>query len=515
MPFLFLLMLPLFGNNITTSNEVLCEKNETANTVKIQFDISWDNSWRDTENFDAAWVFVKFRVSGGEWQHATLSTSGYYAPEGSSITIGQTDGIGVGAFIYRNAEGGGTFSLQGVKLVWNYGDHGVADDAVVDIKVFAIEMVYIPMHGYWLGDGSSDGSFRQVGANTPVQITLNPTIVKCEDTPYDDTQLEGDGILVDGNDGIDKDGTTEIDNPDYPTGYKAFFCMKYEITQQQYMDFLNTLTRVQQNTRTVVNLSPGVTNVTNIYVMSNSSTVHKRKSIHCDVTIPANDPITFYCDYDGDGVGNESNDGQWIACNFLTWMDGCAYADWAGLRPMTELEFEKVCRGPNSSVGGEYAWGTTSIFSTDYTWANLGTASEGPTNASTTDGNCLYSSTNSNIDGPMRVGGFAGGSTGRVTSGGSYYGVMEMSGNLEERCVTLGKIEGRSYTGLKGNGELSTNGNADVQNWPKTISGEVSGAEGSGLRGSNLFYYCEASSFRIWGAYEIGASFYWGFRCVR
>ena len=45
----------------------------------------------------------------------------------------------------------------------------------------------------------------------------------------------------------------------------------------------------------------------------------------------------------------------------LSWPDLCAYADWAALRPMTELEYEKACRGPNNPVLGEYAWGNTSI----------------------------------------------------------------------------------------------------------------------------------------------------------
>ena len=42
-------------------------------------------------------------------------------------------------------------------------------------------------------------------------------------------------------------------------------------------------------------------------------------------------------------------------------MNLCTYLDWAGLRPMTELEYEKICRGPSAPVAGEYAWGSTTI----------------------------------------------------------------------------------------------------------------------------------------------------------
>ncbi|MBK6755576.1 MAG: hypothetical protein IPG69_18790 [Flavobacteriales bacterium] len=39
-----------------------------------------------------------------------------------------------------------------------------------------------------------------------------------------------------------------------------------------------------------------------------------------------------------------------------------------------------------------------------------------------------------------RVGAFAAnvGNIGRVPSGGSYYGIMELSGNVNERAITIG-----------------------------------------------------------------------------
>ena len=83
--------------------------------------------------------------------------------------------------------------------------------------------------------------------------------------------------------------------------------MKYEISQEQYVDFLNTLTRIQQNTRTQTDISE--TSITYIYVMCYQAIMNDRNSIRCDETLPASEPITFYCDYYGDGIGNEENDG--------------------------------------------------------------------------------------------------------------------------------------------------------------------------------------------------------------
>jgi hypothetical protein len=79
----------------------------------------------------------------------------------------------------------------------------------------------------------------------------------------------------------------------------------------------------------------------------------------------------------------------------------------------------------------------------------------------------------------MRVGSFATISSTRTTSGASYYGAMEMSGNLYEHTVTIGNATGRNFTGIHGNGSLDSNGNHDVLNWPGID------AIGDGRRGGN------------------------------
>jgi formylglycine-generating enzyme required for sulfatase activity len=464
---------PARANNIQVANVVPVEQDTSADVINIQFDLSWDNSWRVSpaqapSNWDAAWVFAKWRVQGGTvWNHCTLSTTDldHTAPAGSEIDASfSKDNDGKGVFIYRSSEGSGSNDWDGVKLLWNYGTDGMGDNDVIEIRVFAIEMVYIPQDTFYLGDGSSYGTFRQTGSNTPVQITTTPVVVKCENTAHDDPQLEGAGILVDGDGGIDMDGTSVVDNTDYPTGYGSFYCMKYELSQGQYTDFLNTLNRIQQNIRTETDVSTDV--ITDVFVMSGTSGVTNRNTIEC----PPNgngttDPIVFTASAPD------------RACNFITWADDAAYADWAGLRPMTELEFEKACRGPQSPVAGEYAWGNANIAGSAYTLANDGQPNEGIATNYATDpsGNASYETTVGSIDGPLRCGIFATGSSSRVEAGAGYYGVMEMSGNLFERQITLGTSTGRGFTGAHGDGALE-DGDADVLNWPGTD------AVGSGLR---------------------------------
>ena len=61
-------------------------------------------------------------------------------------------------------------------------------------------------------------------------------------------------------------------------------------------------------------------------------------------SIAPDEPAVFACNASADKVFNDPTDGQDRACNFLNWNDLAAYLQWAALRPMTELEFEKICR---------------------------------------------------------------------------------------------------------------------------------------------------------------------------
>jgi len=250
--------------------------------------------------------------------------------------------------------------------------------------------------------------------------------------------------------------------------------MKYEISQGQYVDFLNTLTATQDGTR---------------FPNENGNYRH---------TI-------------GGSSGSRSAGVEDRACNYLSWMDGAAYADWAGLRPMTELEFEKACRGTQVVVDDEFAWGNTSI-----TEATTITGPEDGTE--TVNGNCNYIwgdefSGGDDSRGPLRCGIFATGSSTRAEAGASYYSVMEMSGNLWEQTVSAGRTEGMAFTGTPGDGALSADGNATNADWPDGTSWDWA----IQLRGGGWqsFAIGERTSARFsMDAYDKGEVTL-GFRCVR
>jgi formylglycine-generating enzyme required for sulfatase activity len=472
-----------FGNNIQVDRVTLTDYTPAEGYVRVSFDLSWENSWRSSSapgNWDAAWVFIKFRTVGGDWQHARLHDSGHLSGSGTSATLEVgllSDNLpydaaanpGIGVVVYRATADAGAFRSTGMALRWNYAAHGISSSTDVEVQVFAVEMVLVPGGLFWVGDGVSTGTFHQADTLAPFPISAIGATLRCANTSYDDAQLTGAGIWVDGDGGISRTAATATDiNADFPTGFRGFYCMKYEITQGQYRDFLNTLTRAQQNARTAADIAG--TSVVNRYVMTNTDAITLRNGLRCGATLPADGPIEVYCDLDGDGIGNEDNDGEWIACNFISWADGLAYMDWCGLRPITELEYEKACRGPNAPLPNEYAWGTAGLSPFDYSLRNEGRADEGiMTNFSTSMGNAYYFQTNGGVDGlPTRVGIFAADprNTGRISAGAGFYGAMELSGNLSERMVTVGRIEGRNFSGRHGDGALSSSGAADQTGWP-------------------------------------------------
>ncbi|MDD5441687.1 MAG: SUMF1/EgtB/PvdO family nonheme iron enzyme, partial [Candidatus Omnitrophica bacterium] len=532
----FFISFNLYANALTVSNVTLTNQNAEDETIDIEFNINWQNSWRGSINHDAAWVFAKYSTdSGVTWHHATLKTSdssagydenptslGYsqgtgteldiYVPDDNTTTVGG----GYGAFLYRSYPGAGTIDTDDITLVWDWGADGLTASTQARIKVFAIEMVYVPQGSFYIGDGDetneSTYAFHEDGVdNTAVQITATAK------------NINADGamdmaILVDGDGGIDMDGTSAVDNPDWPTGYKGFYLMKYELSQGQYRDFLNTLTLAQQNKRTAATLDGDEAG--DFVMVAEDGTLSSRQTITTE-SDPGSGPYTFGCDLNDDNTVDGDEDGEWIAMNYVSWMDLCAYADWAGLRPMTELEFEKACRGPNDAVYSEYAWGTTDI--TEASTISLGgTASEAV--SETGKGLCNYYGSGS-IGGPLRVGFAADLATNRQTAGSGYYGVMELSGNQCERCVTLGNSYGRLFEGTHGDGELTdasgNEGNATNDDWPgidATTSYGVTGASGSGFRGGGWSYNAGSArvSIRNSAAYSNTVRVLsYGARCVR
>jgi formylglycine-generating enzyme required for sulfatase activity len=250
--------------------------------------------------------------------------------------------------------------------------------------------------------------------------------------------------------------TTQTLPAAYPKGYNGFYSMKYELSQRQWMDFFNTLTTVQRDARDLTS-STG----------KNSDAIIFRNNISWST---------------GNNASLNSGTFGDVACNYLNWPDGCAYAAWAGMRPMSEIEYEKAARGPIPPTRGRTSAEilfTGLIQTTSITNAGATNEVPAPTTANGVFGNA------GSVQGPLRVGTLATSSSNRAKAGASYWGIMDLSGNLSESLVTLGNSNGRGFEPVHGNGILSSLGNATVSSWPGFSSGQITGATGTGLRGGS------------------------------
>jgi len=409
----------------------------------ITFTISWENSWNASvapANWDGVWVFVKYQDCNTRvWAHAGLST---LAGDHSTSAPLQVDPVsdGKGVFIRRSSFGGGNIAATTVTLKMTI------PAGTYNYKVFGIEMVNVPQAAFEIGDGLSTGTFNSITVNAASQsggITS--------------ATIGGGGPTVPAT---------------FPMGYNSFYCMKYEISQLQYVEFLNSLTFAQQQTRILTDPTSAV----GTYVTFGSAGY--RNGIVIET--PGNNaaiPAVFGCDATT-GVINNNNDGQNIAMAYLSYADLAAYLDWAALRPMTELEFEKVCRGTMPRVAGEYPWGDTTI-NAFYSTTVTNPLQPGEIANAVVNGRCAYALGSASPNyGPLRTGLFATATSGRSSAGASYYGAMEMGGNVVERVVTVGNAAGVTYTGVLGDGTLTPTGQANQTNWPS-----VTTATGIGSRG--------------------------------
>jgi formylglycine-generating enzyme required for sulfatase activity len=473
----------------------------SGGSTTVTFNVTWTNSWRSTSagapapnNWDAAWVFVKFRKNGGNWAHASLNDTGHSMGTGTAATysVGYPDtssafniatNPGVGVFIYRSGDGTGTFTLTGASLSWNYSQDGVTGSDTVDIQVYGIEMVYAPQGAFFAGDNATSATpFKQGSSDKDPWYIGGEGAISTTNTAGTGTGLAEKAAEYyypcDPYGVTDGAGSIFTIPATFPKGYQAFYMMKGEVSQGQWVAFFNTLTATQKTTR-------DITSATNSG--KNSDTLTYRNNVSWtgsgDATLP-------------DQGGGATYEG--VAMNYLSWADLTAYLDWSGLRPMSELEFERSARGPYRAVSSEDAWGTNQYLQVT-SISNPGLPTE---RAQGGQGSAAYGAA-AGVQGPVRVGSFAYGVSTRIAAGAGYYGAMELSGNVWEATVTVGISTGRSFAGrYHGNGALSSTGDADASTWPGT-AGLGGGWRGGGwdsnyqnVRTSDRLYVAKADANR-------------------
>jgi formylglycine-generating enzyme required for sulfatase activity len=332
-----------------------------------------------------------------------------------------TDGTGL--FIEPTGNYRGDISLK-LKIAIDPAPFANFNTNRASFKAFGLEMVQVPTGAFYAGEIDSTKA-KQFQAfylpgengrhNGAVLINSENELTVGKDIAYQPREAvyQGDGKGV-----IPKE---------FPKGFEGFYAMKYEIKQGEYAAFLNTLSNGQSQLR---------------------SNFGGRDYYRMRGTIA----------FDGERYVAASPDRP---CNFLSWDDAMAFADWCALRPMTELEFEKACRGGRKPIANEFPWGNA-----DKLWVERNV---------NPDGDLVHLNGKSEAELSART---------MAVFGASQYWVMDLAGSLWERCITVGDSTGRAFKGTYGDGSISYYGFATNNDWPVGVSEQG----GFGFRGGGFYH---------------------------
>lgn len=435
---ILLITLLFFAISFQSQANNLIVGTPTLSGSTLTFTIKWDNSWyvnTGPSNWDAVWVFVKRQDcssgSNNPWAHAQLDVSGQ-SVTGTELQVDMvSDNAGV--FIRRSAPGLGNITQATVTLTLA---SPIGSD---NIGVYGMEMVNVPQGDFYIGDGISPNSFGN-SANLPVQITSATT-----------------SLAKAAYGGSAQYGSTFTLPSTYPFGYNRFYCMKYEITNAQYVGFLNTLSyeqqlRKQQNNN--ANITPPTSPAGTLFMGTWGYRIEIKTPGENTTSIK---PAVYACDANDNGIYDEDCDGLGFPVSLRRehWL---TFLEWAALRPMSEFEYEKACRGPLTPVKYEYAWGTTDIAQMTYTAANYGCSTE--TQATFPLGLC-----NNSTNRLFRAGTAARPTTNRVLAGATYYGILDMTGSTYERSVGGWNYNYSTFTDANGDGDINSDGTCGNAIW--------------------------------------------------
>jgi len=320
------------ADGLSITNVVATPRDGTATT--IGFDVAWDHSWRGGTVHDAAWVFFKVRkdaASPGQplrlLADTVVNPSGFRQGGGTVLDCVVPDGDDgfVGVFLRRRQDGIGRVAAERVEVL----TEPLAAGAAATVKAFGLEMVHVAEGPFDLGvvSGPELNRFHAFsGTGTPPFTVTGPGPIPTGRQPG---RLWATGIVPEDGGAIPAS---------FPNGYRGFYAMKFAITQGQYADFLSTLSEAEASRR--------------YHPDGHGTWISRSGEPPNRVYAPRGGfPNTWFRPQAADRDHR---------CPWLSWADSAAFAAWAGLRPMTELEYEKACRGPAQprlSDNGISFWG--------------------------------------------------------------------------------------------------------------------------------------------------------------
>lgn len=428
---------------------------------------SWCSSNSEWFTYPNAIMVRAAKSDGVKWDtiFGSLNENQFFTSAGTPVTTTTSE------YYYGKMLGDRTFTFDPAKIdSFTYYDILLAPTVTGGTASSPTYYNTVSGAGMNLRGGRLDGLLLYASKEYPENSFYQNLTVYNGEVPLEYAPIGKTPILADSN---------------YPNGYRGFYMMKYELSQHAYVDFLNCLSEPQQIGR--VNAWCGPTaGVEGKFFIADQTTVPTGPRNYVLLkTKNAGQPAYYYCYQSNSRDINDYNtQGGNIAMCGLSWGDCSAYLCWAGLRPLTELEYEKAAKGPskanNVPLPGVYAWGNNNaVLHTSIQTAGMYTKSEmvGPANANFIIQTAAIF--------PARVGCLATQTSTRADAGAAYYGAMNLSDNVSEIYVNVSTVQGVTFNGEHGSGNLDGNGNARIATWPSYIDAVGTGIKGIGSASAN------------------------------
>lgn len=397
-------------------------------TITATLTVNWKNSWRNKKNHDAVWIFFKLRKENEtrSQRHGVLKKGSFrFVHDYLNNSVSPAfwipdDAVGIMIFPDKEFRGDVSWRIQVDLDVPNI--KNLSADGLTFVTPHAVEMVFIPQGSFYAGDPSNKAAaaIYEYGTSNHFQIK--------SESPITVGTNQGD-LFYDNNSEVEYKGDAKGVVPqEFPKGFDPFFVMKYELTQGLYTDFLNSISAYWTTNRA---------NFGGKFYTKQRGSIYLEDSTY--KTTSRSRPASF-----------------------LTFEDSIAWTDWAGLRPMTELEFEKASRGTEKPVAGDFPWGTSSNSKYSRYFDE--------------NGDLVWQSPldEKNLN-----------DANRELFGASFYWVMDLNKGLWERCITIGSERGRQFKGTHGDGNLAGGyfGVASNEDWANGVDGKG----GIGYRGGGFY----------------------------
>lgn len=399
-----LIAAPVFANDLRLLTTGV--KHDAASKVlRVEASVRWKNGWRTSRNHDAVWMVVKLRGSPRTaWTQGRMVRA---AAQGTPQPACSVSADQVGAFCAPSATHRGDVTWQ---VAFDVEPIGLREADVAagtaEALVFGVEMVYIPAGPFYIGDADPRSVEGNAFYRSDAQGNHAGTVLLGSEAAIPIGGQEGSLFYRTGQYAGDGLGPVPAS---FPKGTRAFYVMKYEVLQGQYAVFLNLIGEYAAAFRAPM----GAVGYSD---QRGSIRIETRQYVAGAPDRPA---------------------------NWMSWDDGCAFADWAGLRPWTELEFTKAARGPGEPIANDFPWGTAS----KERLLRRNQPNDELLQTGDADESKLTDAT-------------------RDVFGASYYWVMDLAGSVWEKVVTIGHPRGRAFQGTHGDGRLADYGLATNADWP-------------------------------------------------